>query len=274
MTDTAAPVHIQAIKLRRLSAGELQGAEASDVEAHAAACPTCRARLKEIADEQRRFEQEISFDRFAAGVGRAARAPRALPARKIGAASLQRWLYPALAAAAAVVLAIRFTPHPENPNSLPIGTNRIKGAGGITVQIGTAAKGTPRRIASPTGVEPLAPGERVRIGYRVGDHYQFVTVVSVDDQGEVSPLYPESGSSVELGRIKGDPDTTAYLPDSVEFTGKGIERLIVIFTDKAIRVDEVKKAAQRAFQQAKGDVAHLPALDVPGEQFQRTFVKP
>jgi len=263
MTDMAAPVHIQAMKLRRLSAGELGGAEAADVEAHAAACATCRARLKEIADEQRRFEQDISFDRFAAGVERAARAPRALPARR--AASLQRWLYPALAVAAAVALTIRFTPH---------STNRIKGGGGITVQIGTDDKAAPRRIAPPATVAPLAPGERIRIGYRAGDPYKFVTVVSVDDQGEVSPLYPESGSSLALPRIKGDPDTTVYLPDSIEFTGKGIEGLVVIFTDEAIRVDAVKKAAQRAFQQVKGDIAHLPALDVPGEQFHRTFVKP
>ena len=43
MTDTAAGMHIQAIKLRRLSAGELAGAEASEVAAHASSCASCRA---------------------------------------------------------------------------------------------------------------------------------------------------------------------------------------------------------------------------------------
>jgi hypothetical protein len=102
-----------------------------------------------------------------------------------------------------------------------------------------------------------------------------VTAVSIDDKGQVSPIYPESGSSLRVPRLKGGTsETTIYLPDSIELTGKGPERLIVILGDKPIDVEAVKQAAGRAFQQAKGDIAHLPSLDVPGEQFQRTFVKP
>jgi len=262
MTDTATGMHIPAIKLRRLSAGELAGAEASEVEAHAASCAACRARWKEITDEQRRFEQEISFDRFAAGVERAARAPRALPS--VRAAVVRRWATPMLAMAAAVALTVTFAPR---------ATNRTKGGAGMTVQI-APAEGPQRRIASPTAIEPLAPGERIRVGYQSGGH-DFVTVVSVDDQGQVTALYPEAGKSLGVPRLKGGAsDTTIYFPDSVEFTGKGAERLIVVLGDKPIDVAAVKEAAARAFRRARGDVAHLPPLDVPGEQFQRTFLKP
>ncbi|MEA2696111.1 MAG: hypothetical protein QOI66_382, partial [Myxococcales bacterium] len=60
--------HIGDLKLRRLRAGEALGPEASAITAHAAACAQCRGRIKDLDDEQRRFEQDLSFDRFAAGV--------------------------------------------------------------------------------------------------------------------------------------------------------------------------------------------------------------
>jgi len=47
-----------------------------------------------------------------------------------------------------------------------------------------------------------------------------------------------------------------------------------VLGDQPIDVAAVKEAAARAFRRGKGDVAHLPPLDVPGEQFQRTFLKP
>ena len=69
--------HIGELALRRRRAGEALGSDGPAIEAHATSCADCRARIRALDDEQRRFEQEISFDRFAAGVERAARsAPR------------------------------------------------------------------------------------------------------------------------------------------------------------------------------------------------------
>ncbi|MBX7101548.1 MAG: ACP synthase, partial [Myxococcaceae bacterium] len=48
----------------------------AELVAHAAACEQCKVRLKALEDEQRRFEAAIPFERFAAGVERAARTPR------------------------------------------------------------------------------------------------------------------------------------------------------------------------------------------------------
>ena len=62
--------HIGDLMLRRRRAGEALGPDGPAIEAHAASCAECRARARALDDEQRRFEQEISFDRFAAGVER------------------------------------------------------------------------------------------------------------------------------------------------------------------------------------------------------------
>jgi hypothetical protein len=256
--------HVKELVLRRFFAGELGEVERPAIEAHAGGCARCRTRLKEFGDEQRRFEQDISFDRFAAGVERATRTPRRVPAPK---GATARWGFPALGLAAAMALTLTFAPmlRPGSP-----GANRIKGGGSITVQIAGTGAG-PQRAAATAAPETLSPGERVRIGYQPGGH-RYVTSLSIDDQGEVTPLYPEAGRSLLVG--KGAAAATRYLPDSVEFTGKGKEVLLVVLSDQSLEVEAVKNAARAAFQKAGGDLARLPALDVPGEQFQRTFVKP
>jgi Domain of unknown function (DUF4384) len=261
--------HIHDLALRRFWAGDLGGPERPGIEAHATVCARCRVRLKEFADEQRRFEQEISFDRFAAGVERAARTPRRIPARSNPTA---RWAFPALSLAAALALTITFAPRLRPGGESNRGeSNRIKGGGGgITVQIAAPGAG-PQRAAAIDAPETLSPGERIRIGYQPGRH-RYLTSLSIDEQGDVTALYPEAGHSLAVG--KAAPAATRYLPDSVEFTGEGRERLIVVLSDQPLDVDAVKKAARAAYQKAGGDLARLSPLDLPGEQFQRTFVKP
>jgi hypothetical protein len=288
------PGHVQELKLRRFSVGEPLGDERADIEAHAAACAPCRARLKEIGDQQKRFEHEISFDRFAAGVERAARTPRR-PASL--AAPVGRWIYPALGMAAAVALTVTFAPRvrPQRGGVQPregVGAegrdqpgaplNRSKGGGGIVVRIAGGGTGA-QRTAAAAAPERLAPGERIRIGYQPGAH-RYLTSLSIDDAGQVTPLYPEAGRSLPIapgpaGATTGSPaspsgSSTRYLPDSVEFTGQGRERLIVILGDRPLEVDTVRRAARAAYERAKGDLTQLAPLDVPGEQFHRTFVKP
>jgi len=117
--------------------------------------------------------------------------------------------------------------------------------------------------------ETLAPGERVRIGYQRGPH-RYLLALSVDDHGEVTPLYPEAGQSLRIE--SNDASGIDYLPDSVEFTGSAQERLVVVLSDQPIDVEAARRAARAAYERAKGDVLHLGALDLPGEQFPRTFV--
>ncbi|HVU49437.1 MAG TPA: ACP synthase [Polyangia bacterium] len=260
---TASPMesHVGELALRRLRAGEAL----PDAETHASACADCRARLKGLDDEQRRFEQEISFDRFAAGVERASRAAAPRPERSARVARSLRFMVPTLSLAAGVALFLTFTSRHE-----PRGPNRLMGgAADITVRV--AAGDGPQRTASPSAPEALAPGERVRIGYHAGPH-RYLLSLSIDERGQVTPLYPESGRSVAVGKVVGA--APSYLPDSVEFTDSGTERLFVILSDQPIDVEAARRAARAAFERAKGDILHMPALELPGEQFQRTFIKP
>src|SRR3954462_13111064 len=124
--------HIGELTLRRRRAGEPLGPEGPAIEAHATSCADCRARIRALDDEQRRFEQEISFDRFAAGVERAARSASKAKARRPLFASA--WVAPMLAMAACVTVMITFVPrsHMTEP-ARSAGRNNIKGGAGIIV---------------------------------------------------------------------------------------------------------------------------------------------
>jgi putative zinc finger protein len=262
----AGMTHVGMMKLRQLRSGELPGEEANAVRAHADGCPDCLGKLQGLEDEQAQFEAAISFDRFAAGVERAARPRRVQPAR--------RWMAPALAAAASVLLVVSAgralwpTSGPgPGPGPGP-GLNTIKGSAEIALKIASPG-GESQRDAPETAPALLSPGERVRVGYRAL-HHRYVTVISIDQQGLVTPIYPEQGES--LPAFGGN--AMVYLPESLEFTGSGAERLIVILSDEPLQSHAALAAARRAFRDAQGDLARMGPLAVPGEQFARMVQKP
>jgi hypothetical protein len=253
--------HVGDLALRRFHVGEAL----PEVAAHADACGDCRARLKLLDDEQRRFEQDISFDRFAAGVERAARtaeAPHRAPAPRT---SSWRFMVPTFALAAGVALFVVSTSNER-------GHNTLKGGAGADITVRVSAGDTgPQRSAAVDAPEALSRGERVRIGYQPGKH-RYLLSLSIDERGQVTPIYPEAGRSLAVGKAVGAGPR--YLPDSIEFTDAGTERLFVIMSDDPIDVDAARRAARASFDRAKGDILHMPALELPGEQFQRTFIKP
>ncbi|HEX3901698.1 MAG TPA: ACP synthase [Polyangia bacterium] len=254
--------HIGELDLRRRRAGEALGPEGPAIEAHAAACAECKARLRALDDEQRRFESEISFDRFAAGVERASRGPRALPRRPV-----RSWIVvPTLAMAAAVAVIVTF--RGPSPPVHPPGYDGIKGGAGMIVRVAGAAG---QRTARVDATEPLSAGERLRLGYQTGGH-RYLLSLSIDEHGVVTPLYPEQGASLTVPA--GVPSATHFLPDSLELTGAGLERIIVLLSDQPIDVERARQAARTAFDRAGGDLGRLPPLGLPGEEFRRTFAKP
>ncbi len=264
-----AGMHVGEHALRRLRVGELPDADAQAARAHTLGCGHCRARLRALDEEQQAFQARISFDRFEAGVRRAAR-----PRRDVPAPGATRWLYPAMAVAALALLVVGAGPLTAaltDPTGT-VGPNRLKGSGAyVELRISQGEDG-PQRAASVDGEEPLSSGERVRIGYRPGDR-RYVLALSVDETGEVSPLYPEAGESLGV-ELPSDPDGTAWLPESLEFYGDGAERVVVVLTDEPLSLEDAAAAAARAFDVAGGDVTRLPSLDLPGDQFHRTLLKP
>jgi hypothetical protein len=92
----------------------------------------------------------------------------------------------------------------------------------------------------------------------------------VDAAGEVTPLYPESGESLPVEAGAG----AHWLPDSLEFTGAGAERVVVVLSDAPIKVEEARAAARQAFEEGGRDVTKMPALGVAGDQTHWILLKP
>lgn len=234
--------HPGELTLRRFLAQETLEASVSE---HIGSCTECTARVTRFRDEQRAFEAEVPFERFAAGVERAARQQKATP-RKSPVVNVLI----ALAACFVAVFAGR-----QLLNDA--GTSRIKG--GATVDFVVAGASGQR----PAGeLEQLASGERVRIG--VSGH-RHVLALSIDDAGEVSLVYSETLAN-------GEGQT--WLPESIEFTGKGRERVVVLLTDSPLSTERISALLQERFKAANGDLTKLTDLEVDGVQVHRTFLKP
>lgn len=252
------PEHLSEWTLRRLHAGELPAPEVAQAQAHVAGCARCGAVLKDAEQAQARFEAEVPFERFEAGVERAlgrARKPEA--ARP----SPMRWAGPVAAMAATVLLVVAVRP-------LLAPESGVRTKGGAAAELRIGGEGA-QRVARVDAPEALAPGERVRLGY-TPDTRRYVLALSVDAAGEVTPLYPEAGESlpVEVGA------GTHWLPDSLEFTGSGAERVVLVLSDAPLAVEAARDAARRAFEAGGRDVARMPALNVAGDQTHWMLLKP
>ena len=249
--------HPRELELRRLLAGE----KVEAAENHVNVCAECKARMKEFEEQQQRFEAAIPFERFAAGVERATRQPRATPKTTRGPVRI-------LVAIAATVLLLAGIPLVMRGGQE--GSHRLKGGSEVEVVVAAPANG-PQRMGShdPLLPEALANGERVRIGFRAGG-FRYLAAVSIDESGEVTALYPERGPSI---RVRTD-GAKEYLSDSLEFTGHGLERVVVVMTTEPLDVEDVRRAAKARYDEARGNLSQLGTLDLPGEQFHRTFLKP
>jgi hypothetical protein len=252
--------HLAELALRCYRAGELPPEACAEVDRHLASCPACRAKMRVLVEEQRAFEREIPFERFAGGVERAQRVPRQRPRRA--------WAFglSGVLAAAAVALFLVRVSSPGNHQH-----NRSKGSSvEATARIASAGNST-QRSAPPGSQEVLEPGDRVRLGYKTVDA-RYLAAVSIDDSGEVTPLYPERGPALPVSATL----ETVYLPDSLEFTGTGRERVFLFLARTPFDVEAAAQAVRTAHQAAKGEISALPNPAFAGGQdvFSWLFRKP
>ena len=259
LVETTAPEsgHLAELALRRYRAGELSAEKCAETDRHLATCASCRSKLRVLVEEQRAFQHDIPFERFAGGVERAQRVPRARP-RNLWAAGLGG----ALAAAAVAVFLVRTTPPTHNG---------IKGGSvEATVRVASAAASSQRAVP-PGSQEVLERGDRVRFGYRTADP-RYLAAVSVDERGEVTLLYPEKGPALSVAPT----EKTIFLPDSLEFTGAGRERVYLFLARTPFDSEAAKRAVKTAHESARGDLATLPNPSFAGGQqvFSWLFRKP
>ncbi len=250
--------HPGELALRRLASGE---AVATELQAHAASCAHCQSQLTTFADEQRAFMSAMPFDRFAEGVERAKTrvqreggSPRAPSQARL----LLAALVVAVVGAAGWLAASRVDP--ADP------TERIKGSGGAHVEfvIGSTSGAQRTIFPDPTVPEPLVAGDRLRVGVSVKQP-RYITVVAIDEHGVTSQVYAvpvKSSGAVE------------YLSDSLELTGAGLERLVVIVSERAIDPAVIEGQLRTEFERAGRDLLKLGPVHVDAAQFHRVFRKP
>jgi hypothetical protein len=235
-------------ELQRWRAGELPEAKRARVQDHVDGCSTCRARLVEMTAHDAHARSVLPFERLADGVARRSlnRQPRAV------------WR-PVVGVALAAGLAALVVPGLVRPPS----GNGIKG-GGSDLRLYVGGVDEARRVL---GEPVLQPSERIRLGYAAGDH-RYLAVLSIDEQGQVTPLYPAAGASRPIGRRE-----EQLLPDSIAFDGRGRERLMAVFSDAPLAVEELVAAAQARFASA-GALSKMPPLGLGAEEIDRTVLKP
>ncbi|HEY3452321.1 MAG TPA: ACP synthase [Myxococcales bacterium] len=241
--------------LERLRAGELRGDEAAAVRAHAAGCARCGAELAALEKEAAQFKAEIPFEKFAAAVER--KQAMRKRGKVAGPVSL------ALAAGIALILV-------WGPMKGLLGGGAQQGhhltKGGSAVELFVGGTGAAPRLAQEG--EALAPGERVRVGYLAPDK-AYVLILSVDEAGVATPLYPEAGPSLPVEKGAG----THLMPLSLELTGAGLERIIALFSDQPIEMRTALEAASKEFTRA-GKLERMAELPLGAEQSAKTLKKP
>ena len=224
------------LTLRRLAAGELDAEAERQIRGHLADCARCAKAFSRMEREAQAFFASVPLEPFALAVK-----------AKLRVQERRRWAGPAaLALAAALALGLLASPLQAVLNG-PSHGNRSKGDL-LDVYVGGA--GAPRIAQNG---EALAPGERIRLGYH-GAEGGYLLVLSLDESGEVTPLYPEQGRS-----LKAEPGNQVHmLPESVELTGRGLERLVMLFSDQPLEVEAAREAARAEFSRARSLAAMAP----------------
>ena len=238
--------------LEQLRSGELTADEAIRVRAHAASCARCGPRLAALEREAAEFKREVPLERLAAAVGRRP-ARRGRVAGPIGFA---------LAAGIALILIAgpmrAMLAQARHPNT-------VKGGGGV-LELFVGGAGQAPRLAKDG--EPLATGERIRVGYHAGEK-RYLLVLCVDQKGVATALSPEFGHSLEADPTPG----THLMSDSLELTGQGDEKVIALFSDQPLEVRTALAAASREFARV-GRLDQMGPLPLGADQQSLAVKKP
>ena len=201
-----------ATRVRRLAAGELDGAERARQLEHVAGCARCQQTQREVAEEGRALAAALPFEDFAAGVAeRLARAEQ--PSSRGG--PLRRWVPLALAAAlvagAAVPLVARYSAPPREDGT------RVKGGAAMSLYVQEA--GGARLLSRGEAVPPAA---RLRLSLApAGRKHAAVLLLDAD------------GAAV----LHAGPAVPGPLPDAFEWTGAGEATVIAVLADEPFDAD-------------------------------------
>jgi hypothetical protein len=206
----------------RWHAGELEEAEAEDLEMHLRGCTSCREREQQLSEQAQTFLAQFPKLELQ---GRTGTLVVPLKSRRWRALSL---LGAGLAAAAGLALVLR--QGPPAPTSFSDTGARSKGAAriGFHVKHGT-------RVFTGTEGQNLYPGDQVRFVVSTSKP-QHLAILSRDGAGKVSEYYPGTGQScaIPMGQ-------NLALETSVELDSTlGTEELWGVFCDAPFSVEPLR----------------------------------
>jgi hypothetical protein len=234
--------------------GELPAGERETLSTHLAGCRTCADVYAALATEQARFAERPLATLAADALARTQR-PSAGMARW-----LRRLAIPSLAlctGAAALVLMARPTDGIRTKGSFSLSAYVLHPERSVT---GGAHLG-----------EALHPGDRLQFRYN-GLKGGYLTVVSVDDSGEVSVYYPAGGAAAPV-----EPGRDVALPSAVELDGTlGREVVLAVRCDQPVAVADVVRAARQAAEAARARgraPSEITTLGLPCDESRQVIAK-
>jgi hypothetical protein len=201
-----------AMRVRRLLAGELSGAEKERTEAHVAGCARCAAVQQEIAAEREALRCDVPFPQFAAAVAeKLARRPQHRFAT--------RWAPLAAAAGLALVAGTLLVRR-------PLDTERgVRSKGVAAARLYVKDQGGVREVADGDAV---APGAHLLLKLWPARHKRATAVL----------LEGRAASVVYDG-----PARMGALPEAFEWTGQGVATLLVVLHDSGVDPNSIRSAA-------------------------------
>lgn len=231
MTDH---VHVSDLQWDRLLAGELSADAGEAARSHADGCAVCAARLRELTAERDAFRlRPIGF-------------PLSRPPRRRWRLALS--LVP-VAAAAAVLLAVRARPHEEGPGE------RTKGTGPVLL----LSAGRPGALVPIATGDAIYPGDSLQAGY-TAPRDGFGAVLSRDGAGTAAAYVPPDGGAMvplPAGALRPFPGST-ILDDVL-----GGERIAIVWCEAAHPIEPLLAAlrAGRALAVPDGCAVREVTLD-------------
>jgi hypothetical protein len=239
--------------LDRLALGELDESERPAIEAHLGTCTDCAAARVRLADERTAFAREAAVANLAADV--LVRSEKKEDADWRG--LWRRFFIPLGAIAVAVVVMVVTA---ERPGV------RTKGEFSLSPYV-------LHPESSTTGTlhlgEPLHPGDRLQFRYN-GARAGHLTIVSVDEAGNVSLYYPPGPTAAPVAAGQDIPLSTSVELDAT----LGREVIIGVRCDAPIATDAVMNAARRAVEGVKGRAAtELGPLGLPCAETRHQIAK-
>jgi hypothetical protein len=188
------------MRVRRLLAGELAGAEKERVERHLAECARCAETQREVALEAEALRRDVPFPAFAAGVAeRLAQRPKR--------SMIARWAPLAAAAGLALASGAALVLRPADTEV------RIKGA--ATAQLFVEDARGVRELHE----EAVARGAKLLLALHPAGRKSVAAVLI--ERGETSVLY--SGAAVN-----------GPLPQAFEWTGQGAATILIVFANEPL----------------------------------------